>query len=212
LVPSQVVDDVFGTCAAKAACVGPSFADDVVKRQLTAVTVACADLAVYNAVTGIVANDFFKTYFSGDLIGVQITAALKNVVALAVGMLEGAGYGPNTQIMALMAALEEVKTFLAAQRCSTETLLTHAGVGDMVLTAMTSKSRNRHAGILIGQCDSIKNLEDRYETMPEGINAVVSLHQWSDRNNLVTPLFDTVYTIISQGEKVQSLIQVLSKL
>lgn len=209
LFPSQLLNDVFGTTVSSAVLAGPSFAKDLVQEQPTGVVIASASQDDARGAKALVENDFFRVDISGDLLGVQCCAAFKNVIALGVGILDGAGYQDNTKSLFLVRMLDEMKQLLYAIHADTATVMTLAGVGDVVLTALGAHSRNMMVGRRIGQGESLESILKQMGCIPEGVNTVESLRQLAHRENMVLPLTQAVDSVLVQAAHVGSIVALL---
>ena len=134
---------------------GPSFALEVARGQPTAVVVASRDLAVAEGLQRAVAGRTFRAYSSDDVIGVELAGALKNVIAIAAGIVDGLGYGHNTVAALLTRGLAEITRLAVARGGRADTLAGLAGLGDLVLTCTGGLSRNRSVGQALGRGQSL---------------------------------------------------------
>ncbi len=188
---------------------GPSFADELAKAEPTAVMLASNELDLAYRFKLAVENDTFFAHVTQDTIGVQICGMIKNSIAIALGILEGAGYGKNAQALVLTQALSELAHIVRAVGGQESTVLSLAGIGDIALTAYSDKSRNRTLGVLIGK----GQYETLVESYAEGINclrAIKEISAVSARDGLVplfnTPLFSALYDVVNYRKKPQELI------
>lgn len=207
LLPTQIIDDIFDISVQKVVCVGPSFAHEVARKQPTAVMLASADYKVTGALRHILENDYFRPYSSLDIIGVQYSAALKNVITLAVGMLDGAGYGDNTKAFFMTRGLHEISELVKKMGGTQETVYGLSGVGDLVLTSMGALSRNLEVGRQLGMGESLDTIIQRTGSTPEGVNTVVSVQQLTERLGCVLPLCRGVYEVIYKNKSVAQMIE-----
>jgi glycerol-3-phosphate dehydrogenase (NAD(P)+) len=208
-LPTQILDDVLGSVKHKAVLVGPSFAHDVATQQITAVTLATTDCDFGLAIQKILANNFFRPYLSLDVIGVQIGGALKNVVALAIGMLDGAGYTDNVKAFVLTRGLNEMMLLSQLRGGRAETIYGLSGVGDLVLTAMGERSKNREVGKRIGMGQSLQTILDQTGYIPEGVNTAVSINQLIQKFSLDFPVCKGVHDILMGTKKINNLLEEL---
>jgi glycerol-3-phosphate dehydrogenase (NAD(P)+) len=196
LFPTGIVDDIFGPESKKVVFSGPNFAKDVANKFPTATTIASADTKLADKVAKLLANEYFKPYLSQDVIGAQVGGALKNVVALAIGVITGAGYPDNTRSFILTKSLAEMKMIACDLGGKEETVYGFSGVGDLVLTALGSQSRNVKTGTMIGQGIPLSKIEEKLHVLPEGINTVQSLQQLIKKRGLKVPLFESIYQVL----------------
>lgn len=179
------------------ALTGPSHAEEVIQQMLTVVTAASDDMEIAKKVQEIFSNQtYFRVYRLNDLIGAELGGSLKNIIALASGILEGLGYGDNTKAALITRGLVEMRRLAVAMGAKEETLFGLTGLGDLVVTAMSKHSRNFQAGYKIG---SGKDLEKALSEMPmvvEGARSCISAYQASRELGIETPIIDAVYDII----------------
>lgn len=202
LLPTQIIDSVFGYEAKKAVLAGPSFAADLAQKQITAVTIAASTCKIGEQVQLLLANEYFRPYISLDCIGVQTGAALKNVITLCVGILDGAGYKDNVKAFVLTRGLNEIAQLAVMLGGKQETVYGLSGVGDLVLTAMGNLSKNLAVGRRLGQGQTLDFIQKEIGTLPEGVNTVQAMHQLALKSNLDLPICAGVYEIIYQGKSV----------
>lgn len=189
---------------------GPSFADELAKAEPTAVLLASNELDFAYRFKLVVENDTFFAHVTQDTVGVQICGMIKNIIALALGILEGAGYGKNAQALVLTQALSELAHIVRAAGGQESTVLGLAGIGDIALTAYSNKSRNRTLGMQMGK--------GQYETLDvsyaEGITSVRAVKELSalvaHKGNAIslsnTPLFSALYDVVMHRKSPQELI------
>lgn len=208
LLPTQMIDDVFGIYVHKAVISGPSFAKDLANKQVTAVSLAAADGAIGVRVRDIMANDYFRPYLNVDIIGTQLCGALKNSIALAIGILDGAGYTDNVKTFFLIRGLHEMADIVAALGGKSETLYDLAGVGDLVLTALGKYSKNVACGRKLGAGQSLSDLQ-RVGVLPEGVNTTASIHQLLQQRAIQAPLFSAIHDVVFNNKSANHLIDML---
>jgi glycerol-3-phosphate dehydrogenase (NAD(P)+) len=205
LFPTHILDDVAQHPVQSAVLSGPSFARDVALCQPTAVTIATQDCLLGAKLYDIVKNDYFSPYVSRDVIGVQIGGALKNVLALGVGILEGAGYQDNARALFLTRGLQELALLAEKLGGSRDTLYGLSGMGDLILTAMGEQSRNTSLGRTLGSGVPLAQALQEREIAPEGINTAYVVHELLQREHIEAPLLDGIYRIISEDMTIQEL-------
>ncbi len=209
LFPTEIIFDVLGNTVQQTVFAGPSFAMDVARKQITAVTIAAPGCALARELQALLANDYFRPYISTDMIGVQVGAALKNVIAIGVGMLDGAGYTDNAKAFMITRGLHEIAELAVALGARQETVYGLSGVGDLILTAMGSLSRNLEVGKRFGQGQSLENILKETGYIPEGINTVESVQQLMRKHGVRLAICLGIYEVIFNNK---SLKQVLKKL
>jgi len=207
LLPGQILEDVFGVEIKMAVVAGPSYAKDVAMQRITAVSLASSDAMIAREVQELLANDYFRPYITSDVIGVQAGTALKNVIALGVGMLRGAGYGDNTQAFLFTRGLHELRMLVRQLGGNEETVFGLAGVGDLVLTAMGSLSRNAEVGIRLGEGQTLEQILQETGYTPEGINTVQSVHQMMERGGMELPICRGIYDVVFNVLPIKDMLQ-----
>lgn len=210
LLPTQVVEDVFGQKVISAALVGPSFAHDVAAKQLTGIVIASDNALLKDDILEVVQNKYMVLFPSTDIVGVQLCAALKNVITVGVGILEGAGYSDTTKTFFLVQALQEMKSFVVGCGGNSDTVDGLAGIGDVMLTALGKYSKNLAAGRKLGSGQAAK-VFGGHNVMPEGFNTLESVGQLIEKNNLHLPLFKALRSIVKGEKNLNVLLDLLSQ-
>ena len=206
LFARDIVRGIFGHQVKTALIAGPSFALQLAQRQCTAVNIYADDSADVDALVRICTNSYFKLFVVSDVIGMQVSGALKNVIALALGMLDGAGYGDNTQAYILTRGLDEIAAVIQALQGSGGTAYSLAGVGDLVLTACGHASKNRKFGFLVGKGTLARELMSQPDYSCEGVNTVLSCMAIAQKYKLNLPLCKAVYDIVYHDQPVTILL------
>jgi glycerol-3-phosphate dehydrogenase (NAD(P)+) len=177
---------------------GPSFAVEVARALPTAVVVASADHAVAEAVQRALATRAFRTYSSEDVVGVELAGALKNVIAIAAGILDGLGYGHNTEAALITRGLAEVSRLAGALGGRPETLAGLAGLGDLVLTCTGSLSRNRTVGQRLGRGQPLA--EASAGMHPEGVRTTLAACALAARHGIEMPIARQMKAVLHEGK------------
>ncbi len=209
LLPSEIIDDVFDYTAKKVAMAGPSFAYDLARKELTAVTVAASDCAVGIRVQKLLANSYFRPYLSLDLIGVQLGGALKNVLTLGIGMMDGAGFTDNAKAFLFTRGLHEMVELAKSRGAHEKTLYGLSGIGDLVMTSMGTRSRNLEVGKRLGRGESLDSILRQTGYIPEGINTVQTLNQMIQKEGLDLPVCQGIYDAIFSKKSLESVLRSL---
>ncbi|MDP3889188.1 MAG: NAD(P)H-dependent glycerol-3-phosphate dehydrogenase, partial [bacterium] len=209
LLPTQIINDVLGSHIKTAVLAGPSYAQKVVAQEITAVTLAAPDCTPGYELQKVLANNYFRPYVSTDMIGVQVGAALKNVITLGIGMLNGAGYSDNTKAFLFSRGLQEMVQLCVAMGGRQETMYGLSGVGDLVLTSMGTLSKNLQIGKLLGAGGSLETILEKTGYIPEGINTVQSVHQLMRAYNVQLPISHGIYEVIFKHKTIKSMLQEL---
>lgn len=205
-LPAQIIKDICGDVSV-AALSGPNFAKDLAEKALSATTLASVDCSTVQELQEVVANDYFRPYLSYDINGVQVSGALKNALTVGVGLLKGAGYKENTIAAFVTEGLREVSLLINYYGGKPETVYGLSGLGDFILTAFGSQSRNLKVGTMIGEGMSLDEVLTKTGYIPEGINTIESLHQIILKSNLPMPTYAGIYEIIFEKRSIESFMQ-----
>ncbi|MDJ0958107.1 MAG: NAD(P)H-dependent glycerol-3-phosphate dehydrogenase [Arenicellales bacterium] len=195
---SDVVTEIY-PAAELAAVSGPSFANEVAHDLPTALTVASPVDATANTVAEWLRSDRIRVYTNNDLAGVQLGGAIKNVMALAAGISDGLGFGANTRAALITRGLTEMNRLGVALGGRPQTFMGLTGVGDLVLTCTDNQSRNRRAGIGIGQGRAVAELLQEIGQEVEGIKTVRELYTMAKQVGVDMPITEQVYRVVYQG-------------
>ena len=195
---SEVAADIFPS-AGLAVVAGPSFAGEVARNLPTALTVASPDQATANTVAAWLRSDCVRVYTNNDLAGVQLGGAIKNVMALAAGISDGLGFGANARAALITRGLAEMKRLGKALGGDPHTFMGLTGVGDLVLTCTDDQSRNRRAGIGLGQGRSVSEILQEIGQEVVGINTVRELYAMALRAGVEMPITTQVYQVVFEG-------------
>lgn len=175
---------------------GPSHAEEVSRKIPTAVVAACESEKIARAVQKIFANEYFRCYTSTDLIGTEVGGALKNVIAIAAGISEGAGFGDNTKAAIITRGLNEIMRLGIKLGAKKETFYGLSGLGDLVVTCASTHSRNRSVGFQLGQGKKLKTILSEMKMVAEGVATSKSAYQLTKKLGVDSPIVDEVYGIL----------------
>ena len=189
---------------------GPSFAIDVANNEPTALACATKNILVYNKIKKAYQGTNIKLRRSRDLIGTELSGSIKNVIAIASGMLEGLGYKESTRAFLITESLHDIKELTYKLGGSKRSILSYAGVGDLLLTATSTKSRNYSYGILLAQ-DKKKAQEYLENNTVEGYYTLKSIYSLLRKKKVKMPLVDLIYRIVMNDEDPKELINFLMK-
>ena len=185
---------------------GPSHAEEVGIRLPTGCVAACLDVDAARFVQDAFMNDYFRVYTSGDVVGVELAAALKNVIALSCGVCDGLGYQDNTKALLMTRAMAEITRLGEKLGGSRQTFGGLAGMGDLIVTCTSMHSRNRRAGILIGQGKTPREAMEEVGAVVEGYFAAESIHQLSERVGVEMPISRCAYEVLYQGKQIRGVV------
>ena len=181
--------------------VGPSFAYDVIHDDLTAVCAVSESKENAVFVQKLFSSDCFRVYVQEDVVGAEIGAGMKNIIAIASGIMEGLGYKDNTRAALITRGLAEITRFGLARGAKEETFLGLTGVGDLMLTCSSYRSRNYSLGLEIGKENDAINVLLRNEKTVEGVIAAKTIYATSKKIGVDTPIVDAVYHVLYEGAK-----------
>lgn len=190
---------------------GPNFAIDVAKFEPTAFTIAGEEKSACKLIQVCFENDRTKIEITHDVLGVQVGGALKNVYAISTGMLDGMGYNESTRAAFVTTALKEMTIFSRAFDSYRDTIYTYSGVGDMLLTCMSQKSRNYKLGKLMGQGMTFDDAKEAIASTLEGVETLEAINSIIKKNNMRLPILQTIYNIIKNGADKKLLIEAMVK-
>jgi len=197
---SHVVQDVLGKAARVTALSGPSHAEEVAREIPTACVAVAEDLAVAEFVQDVFMNRRFRVYTSTDVIGVELGAALKNVIALATGASDGLGCGDNTIAALMTRGLDEIASLAVALGGRRETLAGLAGLGDLIVTCTSRHSRNRRAGVFIGKGMGVSDAMEQVGGVVEGYYAAGAAHALAKQAGVEMPICGEIYRVLYEDK------------
>jgi glycerol-3-phosphate dehydrogenase (NAD(P)+) len=180
---------------------GPSFAQEVAVGIPTAVTIGCKNIHCAKILQNIFVTEKFRVYASSDVIGLEISAALKNIVALAAGICDGLGYGLNTRAALITRGLAEITrlgVYLGAEQA---TFFGLSGLGDLVLTCTGDLSRNRSVGIQLGKGKNLQKILEEMNMVAEGVKTTKSVYDLTRPFNIEMPILEQVYKILYENKE-----------
>ncbi len=181
---------------------GPSHAEEVGKKLPTTIVVGAFDKDTAKEIQNVFMNDNFRVYISPDMLGIEIGAALKNVIALAAGMADGYGLGDNAKAAIITRGIAEVARLGMAMGGKFETFAGLSGIGDLVVTCASMHSRNRRAGILMGQGKSMQEAMDEVKMVVEGVYSAKAALALAQQYEVDMPLVQGVNEILFEGKSV----------
>ncbi len=182
---------------------GPSHAEEVARGIPTTCLITCENEAAAKVVQEEFANPRFRLYTNTDMVGVEIGAALKNVMALAAGMSDGLGFGDNTKAALMTRGIAEMKRLGIAMGGKPETFAGLSGIGDLIVTCTSMHSRNRRAGILLGQGKSLQETLDEVKMVVEGVNTVQVAAELAEKYHVSMPITQVIYKVLFEGKNVE---------
>lgn len=207
---SEVIAEVGQVATERIAVVsGPNLAREIVQQQPAASVVACADVASAERVAAACSTDYFRPYTSADIVGAEVGGAVKNVIALAVGMAEGMGLGDNTKASIITRGLAETTRLGVALGADPRTLAGLAGVGDLIATCMSPLSRNHAFGVSLGQGMTVEQVQAEKRQTAEGVKSCASILQLARDHGVDVPITEQVNNAVNHGHSVQDMVRAL---
>jgi glycerol-3-phosphate dehydrogenase (NAD(P)+) len=205
---SEIVSDVAKPqfTASVAAISGPTFAPEVARGEPTALVVASPEEHLRCLLQKELSSARFRLYTNADLIGVEIAAAVKNIIAIAAGVVDGLGLGSNPIAALITRGLAEITRLVVACGGKRETLSGLAGLGDLVLTSYGSLSRNRRVGMALGQGHDIREVLSNMRMVAEGVNTAKSTVALARRLKVEMPIAEKMYSVLHEGLNPQDAI------
>lgn len=205
----QLSAEILGKAQAVSILSGPTFAREVANKLPTAVAIASNDLKNAASVAKLLHNDYFRTYTTNDMIGVQLGGALKNVLAIAAGIADGLGLGANSRAALITRGLAELMRLGLALGGKQETFMGLAGIGDLILTCTDDQSRNRTLGIALGQGQSKEDALTAIGQVVEGANTAKEMMKLAQQYKVELPITEQVYRVLHEGLAPQQAVKAL---
>lgn len=199
---TQVIEEEIPQ-ASVAALSGPSHAEEVGKGLPTTCVVGAHERKIAEKLQSIFMSDVFRVYTSPDLIGMEIGASLKNVIALAAGIADGLGCGDNTKAALITRGIKEITSLGIAMGGKAETFAGLTGIGDLIVTCASVHSRNRRAGVLIGKGYSMEEAMDEVQMVVEGVYSAKAAAALGKKYNVALPIITEVNEVLFNGKKAK---------
>lgn len=205
---TEVAQDVLGPERRIAALSGPSFAREVARGDPTAVTVASYDAELAASIQREFSDPMFRIYTSDDVIGVELGGSLKNVIAIAAGVVEGLGFGHNTAAALITRGLAEITRLAVASGADRETLSGLSGMGDLVLTCTGGLSRNRTVGVELGRGRKLRDIMSGMHGMvAEGVLTTSAALGLARHHGIEMPISEQIHAILHEEKSPQEAIR-----
>jgi glycerol-3-phosphate dehydrogenase (NAD(P)+) len=192
---SQIIAQLAPACSV-AALSGPSHAEEVSRQKGTGCVVACPDKAVAELVQKTFMTAWFRVYINDDIVGVELCGALKNIIALGCGILDGLELGDNAKALFMTRSMSEIASLSKRMGGQRKTCSGLAGMGDLIVTCCSGHSRNRQAGLLIGGGTSVPQALEQVGAVVEGYYAAASAHKLGQDLQVELPICESVYRIL----------------
>ena len=208
-LPHQIADDVLGKLAACGALSGPSFALEVAQGLPAALTLAAGDAAFAKRFARELHQRTLRVYFSTDLAGVEISGAVKNVMAIAAGISDGLGLGSNARAALITRGLAELTRLGVALGGRPETFMGLAGAGDLILTCTGELSRNRRVGLLLARGESLEAILKQLGHVAEGVHSAPAVEALAAEKRIDMPITRAVCAVLFRGTPPRDAVQEL---
>lgn len=199
---SEVIEEEVPQAKVCVMC-GPSHAEEVGKGLPTTIVVGSKERACAELLQNLFMNEVFRVYTSPDVLGMEIGSALKNVVALAAGIADGLGYGDNTKAALITRGIAEITRLGIKMGGKAETFAGLTGIGDLIVTCASMHSRNRRAGILIGQGKTMKEAMDEVQMVVEGVYSAKAALGLARKYDVELPIIERVNEVLFDNKPVK---------
>ena len=206
---TQIIEEETGGKFPVVALSGPSHAEEVGRRVPAGVVAACRDMEAAQYVQDVFMSPRFRVYTNTDVVGVELGAALKNVLALCCGISDGMGLGDNTKALLMTRGMTEMARLGVALGGHKDTFAGLSGMGDLIVTCTSMHSRNRRCGILIGQGVPVEEAIREVGATVEGYFAALSAHQLSEKMGVEMPICESAYGVLYEGRPVELVVEQL---
>ncbi len=186
---------------------GPSHAEEVGRGLPTTIVVGAKKKATAEFLQNLFMNDVFRVYTSSDILGIELGASLKNVVALAAGIADGLGYGDNTKAALITRGITEIARLGMAMGARFETFCGLTGIGDLIVTCASMHSRNRRAGILIGQGKTMEEAMEEVKMVVEGVYSAKAAMGLAEKYQIQLPIIEQVNKVLFEGKSADEAVK-----
>jgi glycerol-3-phosphate dehydrogenase (NAD(P)+) len=207
LRPTQIIADVLGEGRSLAALSGPTIADELARRLPATACVAAEDEVFARKVQSTITCPWLRVYTNTDLVGVELAGAMKNVIAIAAGIIDGVGAGDNAKAALLARGLAEITRLGLSMGAREPTFAGLTGLGDLVTTCISPKGRNRSLGERIGRGRTVAEALQATESVVEGVSTCKSVVALAARHQVEMPITHAVYEVLFEGKPVRSAIE-----
>lgn len=212
LTPSQILTEVLEDCVLEdliGVLTGPSHAEEVGLKKPTTVVSSAYSKRAARIIQETFSTPMFRVYLNHDIIGAEIGGALKNIMAIAAGIVDGADLGDNAKAALMTRGLHEMKRMGSRLGASQDTFSGLTGMGDLIVTCTSQHSRNRFIGYNIGKGLSLQEITKNMNMVAEGVKTAKSVTQWSKKNNVEMPITHAVYSVLFEGVDPQDALRQL---
>lgn len=184
---------------------GPSHAEEVAMKKPTALVATSKDMDSARLIRDTLSNDVLRIYTNSDIIGVEIGGAMKNVIALGIGVIVGMGYGDNSSAAIITRSLHDIIKIGVKFGANVETFFGLTGIGDLMVTCLSEHSRNRKCGFLIGQGMKLNEAIEKIGMVVEGVNACKIFYEMGKEKNIELPIIESLYNVLFNDQDPHSI-------
>ena len=206
LRPTEILQEILGQGRPYAVLSGPTIADELAKHLPATATVACADLELAQAIRQAFNTAMFRVYTNDDVVGVELAGAMKNVIAIAAGTIDGIGAGDNAKAALLCRGLAEIERLGVAMGAREKTFTGLSGLGDLVTTCISPMGRNRSFGERIGKGMTAPQAMAETHSVVEGVPTCAAVLELARRHNVEMPITEAIYAVINGQKDIRSVI------
>lgn len=203
--PSQIITEA-GGAESVAVLSGPNIAAEVIRRKPAGAVMACEDASLAERVRAAFATDYFRVYTNRDVVGVELAGALKNVIALAAGIIDGLQLGNNAKASLITRGIVEIARLAASLGASAETFYGLAGIGDLITTCVSPEGRNRTVGEAIARGRPLQQVLAELGSVAEGVPTTKAVRDLALRQGIEMPISQAVYDVLFQNKPVREAI------
>lgn len=206
---SQVILDEMTSLEASelATLTGPSHAEEVSRDVPTAVVAASPSLDTAEQVQQLLNDTTFRVYTTTDIVGAELGGSVKNVIAIAAGILDGLAFGDNPKAALMTRGMAEISRLGMAMHAREETFAGLSGIGDLIVTCLSQHSRNRYVGEQLGKGRTLSDILDHMKMVAEGVRTTESVKQLADHHDVEMPITDQVYQVLFHDKKPTDAVQ-----
>lgn len=206
LRPSQIIGQILGQGHSLAVLSGPNIADELAQKLPATTTVAAEDQALVKEIQQTLNTPMFRVYTNDDCVGVELAGAMKNVIAIAAGIIDGIGAGNNAKAALITRGLAEIQRLGMALGAKEKTFDGLSGLGDLVTTCISPSGRNRSFGERIGKGQSVRDAVGATKSVVEGVATCRSIVELAHQNKVEMPITEAVHSIIEGRKTVREAI------
>lgn len=176
---------------------GPSHAEELARKLPTALVVGCADEKIGKQLQDLLTQPFLRSYTASDVVGIEFGGTVKNIAAIAGGIVEGLGLGDNAKAALVTRGLAEMVRLGVAKGANPETFMGLSGVGDLMVTCFSDHSRNTRVGRLLGNGQSLEEIQSQTSMVAEGVPNTESVYQFAKKNGIRAPITEMLHAVLN---------------